>query len=575
MTDRLDYVRLTDGYVRFVPVAENGKNPYFPEGMERKKLVSYEFDDLPDGFGVSGNLGAQPCNNLVIIDFDIADKSLDDAGRRKSVEKQMRMFSDMFQIDLSDALMVGTVSGGVHCYLVWDERVRLPYNHRLDKSDSDILFGDVRSSSSVGYVCIPGNTVDGDSYTLLNRKEPLKVSKDFCELFVEYYSSEFSDMPRRSFNSLEEAIDLISFVKEKNMFIPKDFIKRIIFNIEAFYPAKDKMISEIITELRSLLDSELYLYEDQVEIPRKTVDENTLNQVRASLLSKKNEFNTWFEKRAYVFTSLACCHDDSAIFKAFTVLGVDLDSYTGNEKLSAYSLDSDLRRMSRKRRDKGFVKHGGYCCLLKKKNKKSSCAIENTAGLTLLNKSKKSNLWKKPQVVDLYKVNDKLNSGRKKAGETHKLAYNIMEMIVQPWVNHGVTNVVLNNKFLMDFFEVDENKVKRAKRILSEYNILILSRKQYMGKSSAFKVNQEYINHKHSKLLRAFKVHKGKTLLFDYRNKVITNFIENEIVGVVNPHRTRLIIDGVEKEVKRDISELPALLVEKKLVDTLSRIDLN
>lgn len=428
------------------------------EGEKRPSYTSVDYElEAPS----IPNVGAHPLGQTVAFDIDVKQGAA-------SADEQESWLEEKLGFDFSEALKVLTPSGGRHIYMTWPEEVPLPGNWAFAAllppkgETTHPLSGDLRVSHKNGHCVAPGSTFEGKTYKIWQEGGFPLQDEAACYGFLSLHKS-FHDKQVTSSSRREES-------------------------------------GTHLTQVRAAIFEQ--------------VQEEKLERL-ASMLKKKRT-RRWHAKRASVYAALSCCYSPEVIAAYWQRLDLGLDT-SSNSHIALHQLARDFRGLE------ASNVHGSYCDFGKDVTAAKTREFRELSpeewNRKLLSRMKTSTRWREATVLN-YKAVVEALTGRKKPTAAHGLALNIVEDIIQPWYNFGVTQVMLSNAFLQDFYGCSPKEVELAKEVLLRKKILRVSKKQGPGRTSVFKVEERFKDRKLSRLLYAMKTVNGCEVAVDSRSGV-------------------------------------------------------
>lgn len=396
-----------------------------------------------------------------------------DTGSGVPPAKQLTLFKKDFALDLTDSLTVETPSGGFHVYTVWPDEVPLPGNWKFKKFSrlGLDLSGDLRSAETKGHAVMPGSVVDGVEYTVSQRLPVKRLSQQDVETFSDLYL----------------------------------------------------MLTQVPTSSRENPPTARNPRELSKNHARPTT--KNVNSLRSHLA--RSHYTTWHSQRAYVYAVLNCCHSEGTIVDYWRALDICRDKSQGDRVVSTRELWEDVARLSPS-------PHQGKYCLRTGPDKPSYVEeglSEEELRSRVLKKLKLSTGWRSPRVVDLELAVKALTGGRQGPSKYYPLALALLEDFVQPWMNFGVSRIMLADVFLSDFYSVSMGDVKQAKKLLMRKGILEVAVKQSTGRTTVFRLRHEFENVRLSKVLVAMKLTLGSDVMLDARTGDFYDSVTREVLG--------------------------------------------
>ena len=279
------------------------------------------------------------------------------------------------------------------------------------------------------------------------------------------------------------------------------------------------------------------------------LDNDSMRWLEYAVRDNCKDMKTWHEKRAYVFAALSCCYSKRDVVDAWTLLDIHRDSYQEkrgrkNFRISRKNLNNDYDRLLKK--SGKDARHGRVpvCCFYPYVRGSWIRKLERSLHAEVVDCEQKfdakydpkrdprrrSNSYRDYRVIDLIGARKALYS-RKKTGMRNKLAFQILEDIVQPWINYGVSNVLLGEKFLADHYGVSIHMVRNAKRLLLERGIIYVHRpgNNITHQASAYRVNRQFWNYTLTTMIRALSIQNETSVVFDYRANVFVDPVTGEV----------------------------------------------
>lgn len=396
-----------------------------------------------------------------------------DTGSGHSPKKQLSLFKKDFSLDLTDSLTVETPSGGFHVYTVWPEDVPLPGNWKFSKFSrlGLDLSGDLRSAETKGHAVMPGSLVGGVEYTVSKRLPLKELAREDVETFSDLYQM-LTRVPTSSRENPPTARNL---------------------------PTSSKNYSRPTTK--------------------------NVNSLRSHLA--RTDHTTWHSRRAYVYAVLNCCHSEGTIVEYWRALDICRDKSRGDRVVSTRELWEDVARLSPS-------PHQGKYCLRtgpdRERYTEEEISVEDLRA-RVLKKLKLSTGWRSPRVVALDRAVLALAGGRQGPSKYYPLALAILEDFVQPWMNFGVSRIMLADVFLSEFYSVSLGDVKQAKKLLMRRGILEVAVKQSTGRTTVFRLCHEFENVRLSRVLVAMKLTLGGDVMLDARSGDFYDSVTRDVLG--------------------------------------------
>jgi hypothetical protein len=425
------------------------------------------------------NVGAQPIGRTVV--FDIDTKTL------WTPEEQVEEFRIVFGLDLTGTLTVRTPSGGLHIYVTWPDEVPLPGNWRLSTFNHESkthFMGDLRAAGTNGHAVIPESIFEGKIYRLAVDAPIKSLSLEEVEVFFTLYT----------------------LLKHKEQ---KAGIKGEKENLASSGTANTRILEKTFS--RPL--------------------QETLERLKIGL--SKRDFDTWHERRAFVFNGVQCCQSNGTIVEYWQALDLGWDT-SRQARVTVSTMYQECARLDRYPR----LKHDFYCPHHHTVKPMGGTLNEEEIASRALAKLKVKSRFKTPRVIDFPQVIFKLNDGRQKPGTAYPLAVAIVEDFVQPWCNFGVQGFLLGDVFLSNFYNATPAEIKKAKRMLLEKGILKISvRPSASGRTTVFKVESGLVQEGLSKLLRALRYSTGQEVNLDARSGVFFDAVGKSVVAEAPPVR--------------------------------------
>lgn len=437
-------------------------------GVTKLPAQSLKRGSLPALPPRARNLGAIPQREgrLVILDLDKKPGYL-------TPDEQFTRLREEFGL-AGNGLRVRTPSGGLHLYVLWPMGEVIPKNLRLAKGVS-WLNGDIRGGGSLGYVVFPGSQTPQGPYLLEVNAPPALCPPELAE---RYRSLAHAKAPKK----------------------PRDI---------------SPSSSEGSTEGLALTPE-------------------ALRQLPRLLANRQNK--PLHSQRATVFRALACCASDGAILEAWSALDVTGDTHSGQPIAPRY-LQAEVQRLRAtalddRGRHSRFCPTGALVVIEPQENTGERAPREGglaQARAAYLKRLKRPTSWKTPAVLDLEKALVALQGGRGQGSKHLPLAFAILEDFVQPWLNHGVTHILLGEAFLSQVYGVDPLVIRQAKRLILRRGILETSVRQVPGRTTAFRVPLEFQEQALTSLLKGLSLNTQKTLVVDWRSSLILDPQSGEI----------------------------------------------
>lgn len=439
-------------------------------------------------------VGVHPKGRLVILDFDIKAKGI-------SPETQMLSLEGV-GFDFTQALKVRTPSGGLHVYITWAEHAPLPRNIKLEKlghrfSPPLELEGDVRGSQKTGHAVAPGSILKGKLYSL----------EDGGRL------------------APTQSLDLCSFIASE---------------------AAGVKLSPGALEPEAEVEEELENGDEDL-LPRPSGEERATPEVLAAAqrLVNRSKKSYWHELRAEVFRELHCCYGGPQMVFLWQQLNIARDTHR-NQALGVGPLYRDYARLCK--RYPPTATHGRCCpkTLLMRKEARQKAKREQAPELAptptqALEKVKKPSSWRTPSVISLRQASLALKKGRYPSKHYEK-AMMVVEDVLQPWANHGVTNIVLGNDFLAKTFGWTPGEVRAVKALLLAKGVVYVARSPAPGVTTAFAIPPTMKNHVLGRLLYASAKDFAQDLFLDVRRGGFYSPATGEVVVKLRKQTLALLV---------------------------------
>jgi hypothetical protein len=452
--ERSDFYDLLESQAEFLKLKPTTKVPagsFSPGRRNRYKKIPKE-----------GNYGVIPQKKLFILDID--------TRKGDSVKKQLELFSKLLKSNISKTFTVKTPAGGVHCYLF------LPLNETFNKKNfpkmnlrgfqeeiSEItglniqIDADIRSTAANAYVVGPGSETTDGNYEVLKNLPILEIASEGLNNLLLIVEKK-REKKRLSKNNEKRFIDL--WADETP----------IEGGVE---PIRELPPTEVINGLQSIV--------------------------------RKDRYETFHQKRAFVYIVLKCCYSKDAIVKTCRELGLDKDSATG-EKISFYLLQKDIVKLNFK-----VENHSRFCPVGREKmknslKKKSTKTFEDYAEAqrNKIETKNKSNFSPKinPKVVDIQKIHEALITKNNRLTNQYKQAMAIVEVFLQPLSNTGVRKIILSKEKIKKDLGLTDSQAIQAVRILRDKGVIELSGRPVPGVAPKYFVNSSFTHLKMTTYLR-------------------------------------------------------------------------
>lgn len=451
--ERKDFVKLLEGHALWLPLVDGGKQPQ----VEAGKKVTYHAKPLQ-----VISLGVKPTHDLVVFDFDVHPYRDRETGKMVvpwSPEVQMEWLTKNLGLTFEGALKVRTPSGGMHAYLLWPE----------GPEGKDILPG---NRSFRGF--------SPESFRGAGLEERGRPAMSF-------------DLRSSGVRGHVVAAGSPGYRREgRGKLLPQKQEAALLF-LSLFKVSLDDVKDE---------DDEEAVYSLLSKDPR-----SPLLMKRLKAMLSRSGYQMWHEKRAAVFRALSCCYARPAIRDVWRDMSLHRDT-ASQGFISSRALLRDSERLSKS------PHHGSYCPH-KIRAPRVKEGLLPTLGKEewlqcLYKRMKQPTSWREVQVMNYRSVFQALTRGQRAPTETHHLALAIMEDIVQPWVNHGVKNILLGEEFLKGFYQVEGKEVRKAKALLQRKGILTVAYRARQGRVASFRLHPAHRDEGLTRLLQGIRLSGGR-----------------------------------------------------------------
>ena len=428
-----------------------------------------------------GNYGIIPVGRLCILDIDnhVGNTLLTD---------QVRLFSVLLDIDLSNTYTVATPSGGRHFYFrvgpAFPEDIIFDFpKSSLRRYDAIIqemtglgyeVDADLRSKAMRNcYIAGPGSVIEGLPYEVINEAPIVEIPK----------------------SGIDNLLNVVDTDKRRK---------------RAKTEAREKAQSELADFGPSRSSSDL-----SPELP----DAQTIKRLQSGL--QRSHLRHYHEKRAFVKASIGCCYNSMGLALACVELGIDRDSFRGSH-IRRNLLVQDLTNFTIESKT-----HTSYCPigsekLRKAKIKDNGLSLEeNLRRRREREISKPKSTFSRPRIVNLKKVAHDLCRGKSTRFANSKEFTNsmiVMENLFLPIMSAGSDSVVVS-KSIGSTLGLSESQFSRALRVLREARIIGIYKSSKTGLAPRYRVANTYLSEPLTKLAGYAKLeNNGMPVLYSYRS---------------------------------------------------------